>query len=150
MLLMQSHLNYQLFNGTLHNHLLEASFIYRAQWRKWGKKGGALEHDIKKKWKLRSCKSENQSDEYRILKFCFRNINNLNKNFNSWGRFFKCSLLWMRSNLYSWVNQYLGGQPRAKLSHLRKAKPNHVSIFGWPPSIKSLVKPRAHVRPRLR
>ena len=43
-----------------------------------------------------------------------------------------------------------GGQPRSK-HHLRKAKPNHVLetvlALGRPPSIKSLVNPRVHVRP---
>ena len=46
-----------------------------------------------------------------------------------------------------------GGQLRAK-PHLHKAKPNHVLYtnlaLGWPPSIKSLVNPRVHVRPRLK
>ena len=40
-----------------------------------------------------------------------------------------------------------GGQPRVK--PLCKAKPNLLLAFGWPPSIKSLVNPRVHVRPRL-
>ena len=41
-----------------------------------------------------------------------------------------------------------GGQPRVK--PLCKAKPNLLLAFGWPPSIKSLVNPRVHVRPRLK
>ena len=57
--------------------------------------------------------------------------------------------------MFSWVYQILidGGQLRAK-HHLRKAKPNYdfktVVTLGWPSSIKSLINPRLHVRPRLK
>ena len=42
---------------------------------------------------------------------------------NLWGRFFKRSLFYTRSNMYSWVKQRLG---RRVKPHVRKAKLNHV------------------------
>ena len=69
-------------------------------------------------------------------------------------------LSYMKQDLHkrSHVYKLLGSRDcfqstRAK-PHLRKVKPNHVSktvlALSWLPSIKSLLIPRVHVRPRLK